>query len=188
MLGNFWGWGRNTGEAKTQVMEQQQWTKQTQLRVSPQSIWGPSYISCTAEYLNRHMHVSASSLADSHLHLRHWADTLIKTGSWRLSRQVFHSATCLETVDGHLCRCRNQSCGFLQSFLATVPASCQQRLNCSTAAPCSRRSPARFPFIVPSIFNKEWTGSWWEDLPLQAVAVSTDNVNYVYDSEAECII
>lgn len=41
-------------------------------------------------------------------------------------------------------------------FLTTALASCQQRFNYLTAAPCSWQSPAQVPFIVPSIINKEW--------------------------------
>lgn len=96
-------------------------------------------------------HACLPQVSHSHLHFWYCTDTLIKTVSQCLSYQVFHP------VDGHPRRCRNQSCGFLYAvFLTTAPASCQQRFNCSTAAPCSWQSPAQAPFIVPSIINEEW--------------------------------
>lgn len=106
-----------------------------------------SSISCTPEYLSHHMHVSNCQISISGAELRF--RPLIKVGSRWLSER--------ESADGHPRRCRNQSCGFSYTvFLTTAPASCQRRFNCSTAAPCSRQSPAQVPFIVSSIINKEW--------------------------------
>lgn len=123
--------------------------------------------------------------AFSHLHVRHWADTY---QDWLAVNELasVHSATFPELVDGRRCRC-NQSRDFFSSlwwrlrqtfFLAIKPASCQQRLNSLTAAPCRQHNPAQVPYIVPSIFNEEWKADRERGSLLQAEPVPTVSINY----------